>query len=114
MTWLTHASPTPANAVPAFSMRDLVLAGYAFLESDGCRDDVLQAGCARLWAWIHKHGARYREMSQWTPLATALSAGLNQDASHIRAFWHDEIQPAILGLFAQIDAHLGKQPFDIR
>ena len=114
VTWLTHAPPVPATEAPAFSVSDLILAGYAFLEADDCPDDVLQVGCERLRAWMRERGVRYRELSQWTPLAMALDADLHKNTKGIRAFWHDAIGPAILRLFAQIESHIRAQQFDIR
>ena len=114
MAWLTQAPLSPVMAAPILSARDLVLAGYAFLEADNCPDEVLQAGCERLRAWVRERDTRYRELSQWAPLAMALGADLPEHAQTMRAFWHDMLQPAILGLFAEIEAHLKAQPLAIR
>lgn len=113
MAWLAHRSPMPATEVPLLSARDLILAGYAFLEPDECPDDALKTGCEHLHAWIHGPGACYRERSQWTPLARALSAGCGRDAHDMRAFWRDSIRPTIRALFGEIEARLTRQPLDI-
>ena len=114
MTWLTQASTVPVTEAPAFSVGDLVLVGYAFLEADDCPDDVLQVGRERLRAWMRERDVRYRELSQWIPLAMALDAGLHKNAKGMRAFWRDALRPAILRLFAQIESHIRTQPFDTR
>ena len=54
---------------------------------------------------------RYRELSQWAPLAMALGADLRENPHNMRAFWRDALRPAILGLFAEIEARLNEQQF---
>lgn len=111
MAWLTRAPLLPVTAVPVLSARDLVLAGYAFLEVDDCPDGVLQTGCERLRTWMRSRDLRYRELSQWAPLAMALGADLRENPHNMRAFWRDALRPAILGLFAEIEARLNEQQF---
>ena len=111
---LATAPSCPATEVPVFSTRDLLLAAYAFLEWDDCPDDILQASHARLGAWMHKRAVCYRELSQWTLLATTLNRGLDLDAQSARAFWRDQMRPAILALFREIEARLTAQQRDVR
>ncbi len=112
--WLAQASPSPVTAVPAFPSRDLVLAAYAFLEPDGYPDEAMRTGYARLEIWMRERGARYQGLSQWAALAAVLGRSGDHTTEGARAFWHHEAQPAIVGLFREIEAHLKTQQFGDR
>lgn len=110
--WLAHDRSWPSSHVAVFPPRDLVLAGYAFLERDWGAGGSLPSGIGRLGQWMRTRASLYGELRGWKDLHAALVRGTNTAPEAAQEFWYRDLRPAVLGVFEDINALLRRQQFE--
>lgn len=112
LAWLAANPSSPLAPVSIFPPRDLVLAGYAFLEPDDGVEDFLRTGRARLREWMQLRADLYGRLPHWRPLEAVLDRDPAQTSKTARESWRHELRSALLGLFDEVGTVLRCRPGD--